>query len=247
MAEQNNGATPGQGITPPATPPAAPAANQPGNPPANGNSPASGGKTEGEKVHIPFKSMEEYNNMVRDAGRYRSRNGGNTPTPNERREQRYSPPASGDNDDPEVARLMAENQQTKAENMRLSLNLKVKDLLVSDEYKDLPATAKRILEKNPLAFVDPRAKNVDDAILDIQDWIESELDLAKASSGNTTPATPGQPAGNGQTPAVHETPPVNGVGQPGTTPSQEESTEGKTGPSRSTTILRNLFKKSVNK
>lgn len=129
--------------------------------------------------------------------------------------------------------------------MRLSLNLKVKDLLASDTYKDLPATAKRILEKNPLAFVDPRAKNVDDAILDIQDWMDNELDLAKAGGGNTTPATPGQPAGNGQTPAVHETPPVNGAGAPSQTPSQEESVEGKTGPARSTTILRNLFKKNA--
>lgn len=246
MAEQNNGATPGQGNTPPATPPAAPAANQPGTPPANGTPPAGGGQ-EGGKVQIPFSSMEEYNNLVRDAARFRSRKGNSTPTPTERREQRYSQPAGGESDDPEVARLMAENQQTKAENMRLSLNLKVKELLVSDEYKDLPATAKRILEKNPLAFVDPRAKNVDDAILDIQDWIDSELDLAKAGGGNTTPATPGQPAGNGQTPAVHETPPVNGAGQPGATPSQEESVEGKTGPARSMTILRNIFKKSVNK
>lgn len=242
MAEQNNGATPGAPGAP-ATPPAAPAANQPGNPPANGNPPAGGGKTEGGKVEVP---LDEYNNLVRDASRFRSRKPA-TPSPTERREQRYSQPAGGDSDDPEVARLMEENQRTKAENMRLSLNLKVKELLVSDEYKDLPATAKRILEKNPLAFVDPRAKNVDDAILDIQDWIDSELDLAKAGGGNTTPATPGQPAGNGQTPAVHETPPVNGAGQPGATPSQEESVEGKTGPARSMTILRNIFKKSVNK
>ncbi len=236
MSEQNNGATPPAG-TPPAaaTPPAAPTANQPGTPPA-GSPPAGGGDNKGGKVEI---SLEEYKNLQRDAARFRSRK----PQGGQSREQRYSQPAGSEegDDDPAVVQLRQENQQTKAENMRLNLTIKVRDLLASDAYKDLPSAAKRVVQNNPLALVDPRAKTVEDAILDIQEFLDDEIEASKG--GTPAPATPGQPAGN-QPNAVHETPPVNGgVGAPSKTDVGEESLEGKTGPARSTTALRNAMKK----
>lgn len=128
--------------------------------------------------------------------------------------------------------------------MRLNLTIKVRDLLASDQYKDLPAAAKRIVEKNPLALVDPRAKTVEDAIADIQDWVDEEIEAAGGSHAPAS-ATPGQPA-NGQqpnNPAVHETPPVNGGGSaPSKIEAQAESLEGKTGSSRSMAALRNAFR-----
>lgn len=205
----------------PATLPAAPATPPAGTPPAIPPVPE-GVKIEGDKVVL---DLAKYRNLERDAARARSRK---TPSADDRRNDRYSQPPAGDDDDPQLAEMRTKVSQTERENMQLKLNNKVRDLLESDEYKALPDTAKRILRKNPMAVVDNRAKSFDDAVADIQDWLDEEISLAKPA---TPPVTP-----------TPETPPVPGAGPTPPRSDPAESTEGKTGPERSMTILKNLMK-----
>lgn len=236
MAEQQSGATPAQATPAAATPPAQPAAPNAGTPPPA--TPAvEGVKIEGDKVVM---DLTKYKNLERDAARGRSRK---SPNADERREQRYSqtPAGNGDDDDPEKQELKTKLTTTEKENLQLKLQNKVRDLLESDDYKDLSPAAKRILKKNPLAVVDPRARNLDDAIADIQDWMDEDLSTAGASSVTPQPGTPGA---QGQPPkeTTPETPPVNGSQPAPAGGSQNENLEGKTGAARSTGILKNLFK-----
>lgn len=213
---------------PAATPaaPVAPATPAPAPAPAKTEQTPAPGENDG-KVTL---STDEYKNLQRDAARYRSRK---TPSPEDKRNQRYNqpPPAGGESADEEVNKLHSTIKTYEQENLQLKLNNKVRDLLEADEYKALPETAKRILKKNPMSIVDPRAKTLDDALADIQDFMDDELSFIQ-------PQKPGEK----DQPPVNETPPVPGSvpTPPKTTP--EESTEGKTGSARSTTILKNIFK-----
>lgn len=237
MTEAPHGATPPAG-TPPAgaTPPAPPAAPPAGTPPPAGSPPGSEPKIEEGYVKVPLKQWQA---TERDAGRYRSRKG-SAPTVAEKRDQRYSePPAGSDPDDPDHQKLVQDLQSTQKENMQLKLQNKVRDLLESDAYKDVPDSVKRILKRNPLSVVDNRARNLEDAVADIQDFLDDELEQSKPGTG-TPAAVPGQPAAT--TPTSPETPPVNGSKPNPSAASGEESVEGKTGPARSVTILKNIFK-----
>ena len=61
-------------------------------------------------------------------------------------------------------------------NVKLQVKDKVRDLLDSEEYKDLSQGIRRAIGKNPLGFATPNAQSVEDAIADIQDYLDDELD-----------------------------------------------------------------------
>lgn len=236
MADQNEAATPAAAPAAPATP----AANTPpvvtpaGTPPGQGNNDPNGSG----KIEIP---VDEYKQLQRDAARARSRK--NQTPPADRINDRYNKPASDPDDNQEVAELRNQVQTKDRELLQERLNNKVRDLLESDDYKDLPTPVKSWVRNNPIALVDPRARSLDEALADIQDRLDEARDsVATPTSGQQGQNGAGQPPAT--VPTSPETPPVNGSVPAPAGARSEESVDGKTGPARSVTVLKNLFKQA---
>lgn len=228
MSDQNPAATPAAPVAPatpaPSTPPAVPPAGTPPVvPPGNGANPDGSGE-----VKIPLK---EYKQLQRDAARGRSPKNQNLPS--DRINDRYNQPASDPDDDQATAELRSQVATKDRELLQERLNNKVRDLLETNEYKDLPLPVKQWVKINPIALVDPRARSLDDALADIKD----RLDEARDSVTTPAPAAPGV-----TTPSAPETPPVNGSTPAPAGANTAESVDGKTGAARSVAVLKNMFK-----
>jgi hypothetical protein len=234
IENQNPAATPNQGQAP----------GQENNP-ANNTSAADNnqpqeGKDE-KKIEIDISEYEQYK---RDAGRFRAQQ---KKAREERRANRRSNPQENydvDGAPPEVLEALRSKdnklEELSTTNRELMVKDKVRDLMESDDYKGIPATIKKAIIRNPLGFVNPISESLEDAVADIQDYLDEELDNPSVPNYQTNDQ--GQENKN-ISQDDHQTPPVNGSGpeKPG---SQEEyDITGKTGPARSTAILGNLLKK----
>lgn len=235
MAENNQQGNPQQ-----QTPGANPGENtgQPGTPPEGNN----GGQEENPtpedlKVEI---SEKELNDLKTKAGRWDKRH---ERKGSSQRKRSWEKDGEGDGDgsgeSSEVRKAREEAEAAKNEAFGLRLKGKVDEVLSSDDYKDLSDGVKRLIKRNPSAYIDARSlesRDVEDAIMDIQDFLDGEMEhlVDRKVTGTQTPATPETPP----------TPPASGS-RPTNTPSgDEESLDGKTGQARSTTALKNLLKRS---
>jgi len=224
MTENNNPATT------PATPGQVPGqAQQPAN-----NTPAAekpqGGNNGGQKIELDQAEVER---LKRDAGRWEAYQ---RKAREERRNNRGGKPQEYQDLDgaaPEVLEALRSRDikldELSLVNRELAVKDKVRDLMDSDEYKDIPVTIKKAIIRNPLGFVNRTSESLDDAIADIQDYLDEELDKPS-----------GQPAP--EVKQEHQVPPISGSGPSAPNVYQEIDITGKTGPARSTAILQNLLK-----
>lgn len=219
-----NGATPagnGQVTVPPST-------TVPPVTPATGQAPAG----------VVTLSTEQYRQLERDAARGRSKDRINGASRN--RPQNLGG-GDGATDDPEKIDLM--NRASTAEKTALQFQVKdrVRELLDKPEYKDLPASARNMILKNPAAL--SSADNLEDAMVDIENFVDEEVT-------NLRTATPPQPLPGGQPPVQQQpanvqTPPVIGAGSPALSDANQlEDLSKLTGPKRSQAAIRNILRAS---
>ena len=215
--------------TPPETPGQVPGQAQPAN-----NTPAAekpqGGNNGGQKIELDQVEVER---LKRDAGRWEAYQ---RKAREERRNNRGGKPQEYQDLDgaaPEVLEALRSRDikldELSLVNRELAVKDKVRDLMDSDEYKDIPVTIKKAIIRNPLGFVNRTSESLDDAIADIQDYLDEELDKPS-----------GQPAP--EVKQEHQVPPISGSGPSAPNVYQEIDITGKTGPARSTAILQNLLK-----
>lgn len=235
IENQNPAATPNKGQVP----------GQENNPANNTSAADNNQSQEGNQSEKKIElDQAEYERLKRDSGRWSA---SQKKAREERRANRRSNSQENydvDGAPPEVLEALR-SKDTKLEelstkNRELMVKDKVRDLMESDDYKGIPATIKKAIVRNPLGFINPISDTLEDAIADIQDYLDEELDNPSVPNYQTNDQ--GQENKN-DSQDEHQAPPVNGSGpeKPG---SQEESDiTGKTGPARSTAILGNLLKK----
>jgi hypothetical protein len=222
MSEQTP-ATPAQAATPGTSAPGqSPASTTPA--PASG---AQGGS--GATVTI---TAEELRTLQRDQARLQSF---------QKRAQfnnnRPSQTANFEGADPDIVETLRQTQEKLSEVERKALRAEVgagvRDILSKPEYQALPESTKALILKNPSAL--SNADNVDEALLDIEDFVREESAKMKAPNS-------GQPAG---TKPAHEIPPVINAAAPAPAGADElEDISKLSGPSRSRATIRNLVKKA---
>lgn len=152
-----------------------------------------------------------------------------------------------DNTSPEILETL-KNRDSKIDelssvNVKLEVKDKVRDLLDSDDYKDIPSGIRRAIVRNPLGFAGSSAHSVDEAVADIQDYLDDELD--NMASGNPAPQGGNQPAPAGTPPTnpiPGQTPPAGGSGPSNPQTDVNQGTEGKSGSKRSVQVLQNILK-----
>lgn len=220
--ETQNPATPPSGATPGSKEEVitAPSATTPPN---------NGDVSEG-KVTITTK---EFAQLQRDAARARS---------NDKRNQinnRKNISINNNDGDPDVAKAIEEanNRAADAEKVALQFQVKgqVRDLLEKDEFKSLPKSTKELILKSPHLLSD--ADNLDEAMLDIEDFIRDQVLVLETASNVVVDKTKEQPG--------HETPPAVNAGSPAPTGEAElEDISKLSGVARSTAMIRNQLKKN---
>ena len=208
-----------------ATPPSA------ATPPAQ---PGQGGQPEG-KVVIP---TEEYARLQREAARGRSA---------QRRSDianRKNPAVKTDDLDPNdpIQAQLAEERQARvnAEQRlhRVEVKNRVRDILDKPEHSALPVSTRELILRNPSALSE--ADNVDEALLDIEDFVQEQVAGIKAAKPTQPPSGP-QVQSN---PAGHETPPAVNTGSPAQASAAGlEDTSNLAGANLSRAVLRNVIKK----
>lgn len=219
-------------------------------PPAADNNQPSGG-VKNQEPQTTNISLEELNNLKRKAGRW---DAGLKRKREDRRNNkgRSRSDYDADNADPALLDAMKERDdkidELSSVNIKLQVKDKVRDLLDSDEYKDISPTIRRAIGRNPLGFANSSAQSVEDATADIQEYLDDELD--RLASMQPPAQGGGQPTGNqlpvgtplNQSPAGQQTPPASGSGpsNPETNPNQ--GIDGKVGSKRSTQVLQNILK-----
>jgi len=234
MSENNNPAatpaTPGQA---PGQAPA-PANNTPA---ANPQGQPQGGNNGGAKIEMDQATVEK---LKRDAGRWEAYQ---KKARDERRNNRGNRnPEYQDLDGaaPEVLEALRSRDDKLNElsltNRELAVKDKVRDLFDSEEYKSIPIAVKKAITRNPLGFVNRTSESLEDAIADIQDYLDEELDHPTPSNDEQKPPAPVDSQEN------HQVPPIAGSGPASPNAAPDADTAGKTGPARSTAILGNLLK-----
>jgi len=251
----------------PAAPPATDAGQAPGNQSQNNgvdknaaapdnnqaqagvNEPAQGGQEE-QKTEVP---LEELNKLKRDAGRWEAHQKDSRKT---RRANRRQPanPNLDDNTDPETLEALRNRDEKidelSSENFRFKIENRVRNIFDKDDYKDISSAVKRAVVKNPLGFTSNESKTVEDAIADIEDYLDDELDAISLEK-NTQQLNPTDKVGEHMANARPDvqnvnlkdnTPPAGGSGPSSPQVNVNEGTEGKVGPDRSAAVLTNLLK-----
>ena len=214
-------------------------------PPAAGNDQPSGGATtSGDVVSLSAKELRSLQGKANRWEAYQKRNR------NDRRSNRRRSTDDYNADDADPALLDAlKDRDTKIDelssvNVKLAVKDQVRDLLDSDEYKDLPVGIKRAITRNPLGFSSPSAQTVEDAVADIQDYLDDELDrmtVSPPAQGGGQPAPAGTPPS--QTPiSSPPTPPASGSGPSNPQIDVNQGIDGKIGSKRSTQVLQNILK-----
>ncbi len=212
--------------------------DNPANTPAAGNNQPSGGANQGQKIEI---GIEELNDLKRKAGRWDARGNDERDKRRQQRQNRVSQ-KSDDIDDPEVLESLRQRDETigqlSSENFKLKTQNQVRDLLEKDEYKNLPLALKKAIRNNPLGFVNSNSKTVDDALYDIQDYLDDQLDddASKLNPGNK-PLNKVEEKPDGS-----QIPPAGGSGPSSPNPAGEVDVTGKSGTARSVSILQSILK-----
>lgn len=221
--ENKNPATPAQaatpGIAPNSTPTPVPTPAPTGD---------QGGNNEG-KVTITTK---EFAQLQRDAARARS---------NDKRNQinnRRDPSVGNPSGDPEINKVLdeANSRALEAEKKALQFQVKgqVRDLLEKDEFKNLPKSTRELILKNPHLL--SQADNLEEAMLDIEDFIRDEVLSIETTPPASTIPNNGQPSG-------HETPPAINSGGPAPAGNPDlEDTSKLSGPAKSQAMIRNSLR-----
>lgn len=233
-------ATPGQAAptqepSQPATPGTSPAKDQqpPSAPPAQ--QPPSEGQ-----VTI---SAKEYAQLQRDKARLKSA---------QRRSSRSTDKQADPNDpsyDENEAVAQERNKRVELEQQLFQRDVKdrTRELLDKEDFKDLPESTRKLILRNPHALSE--AQDLDEVILDIEDFLREETAAIKATGAAQPPAPSGDqpPSGDGQPPAPqgHDTPPKVGAGSPQAPPANQlEDVSNLTGTERSRAVLRNKLKQA---
>jgi len=212
-------ATPAQAATPGST--------EQGKTPAAGDAPGTPGAQ--PAIGQVTITTAEFAQLQRDAARAKS-----TAKRNEIR-VRTSPTVTADPDDP----LSKELEDTRRINIQQAQDLRqermtnrARDILAKPEYAALPESTKKLILKNPSAL--SSAEDVEEAILDIEDFVRDEVDGIAKSNQPAAGTTPG-----------HETPPVVTAGNPAKVQATEDIDVSKlSGPARSRAVLSNLTRKT---
>ncbi len=159
-----------------------------------------------------------------------------------------NPTANGEgSDDPEVLERLRVEQDARVESekraLRAEVTLKVRDLLDKEEFKNLPASTKALILKNPAMLSE--ADNVEEALLDIEEFVRDQVVGIVAPVSNNQQQVSGVGTRPSTSPTGHDTPPVVGGGSPAPVTGVElEDISTLTGPARSRAILRNSLKKA---
>ena len=196
-----------------------------------------------DKVTIPLK---EYRDLQRDHARVLSfdkRKQFNSSRNNNAPGFQPANNGSGENNDPEIVEQLRVSQERTEAAERESLQLKVKDgvrtILAKPEFANLPESTKNLILKNPAMLSE--ANNVDEALLDIEDYIRETASTISTPNQNQS----GQGGGSRSTPPGHEVPPTVSVGAAAPTNAEGlEDTSSLTGVARSRAVLRNAAKKA---
>lgn len=213
----------GQGATPANVTPA-PGANQP-----------NGGNNGGQKIELDSVEVEK---LKRDAGRWNAYQKENRENRRNNRGANRQPDYQDlDGAKPEILEALRSRDikldELSLTNRELAVKDKVRDLFDSEEYKNIPIAVRKAIIRNPLGFVNRTSESLEDAVADIQEYLDDEID--HPSGGQ--PAAPVTPA-----PETHQVPPASGSGPASPNAAVEVDVTGKTGPARSTAILGNLLK-----
>lgn len=143
---------------------------------------------------------------------------------------------SADPNDPAAQELERERQGRMAAEQRLlreQVKTGVQNILSKPEYAELPISTKNLILKNPAMLSE--ADNIDEALLDIEDFVNEQIGLVRGSQPGT---------GKKTEPVDHETPSNSGAGGPDKVESNNlEDISGLTGSDRSRAIMRNAAKK----
>lgn len=140
----------------------------------------------------------------------------------------------GAGDDPEIAEIINQAQTKAAEAERRAMQAevrgRVRDLLDKEEFKTLAKSTRDLILKNPHML--SSADNVDEALLDIEDYVR-EHSLSDQGNG-------GQGTGSRPTAPNHETPPPinNGASAP-TSPQGLEDVSKLRGAEKTRALIRN--------
>lgn len=189
-------------------------------------------KTEEGQVTI---SAKEYRDLQRakaraSAAQKRMDLSKRSTTPNDDEEGDQGP------DRVEVARLQAELESAERARVAAEVRVGVSDILARDEFKDIPASVKRMIQKNPSAFMSTKSNSVEEGLLDIEDYLNEEV---ASPSGNEIKVERRVEA-----PSGHETPPNIGGGGAGSgDQSKLEDLNNLSGSERSRAAFRNILKK----
>lgn len=155
-------------------------------------------------------------------------------------------PASGVAATPEAeAVASAEDRAVQAERRALQSEVRdnVRDILAKAEYQNIPASTRDLILKNPQML--SNADNLEEALLDIEDFLIEESGKIEAGGDNITVVNKGPEAAarHGAT-TSHEVPATSASGAATPSGSDLEDTSNLTGSARSRAILRNSMKKS---
>ena len=248
----------------PVAPPAADAGQAPGNQQPNAdqnaaapdNNQAQAGANQdpaGQGEQKTEITLKELNDLKRNSGRWEAHQKDSRKT---RRENRRQPatPNPDDNTDPETLEALRDRDvkidELSSENFRFKIENKVRNIFDKDDYKDISSAVKRAVVKNPLGFTHTESKTVEDAIADIEDYLDDELDAIslekKAQQLNPTDQV-GEHMANAR-PGVQNvnvkdnTPPATGSGPSSPQANVNDGIEGKVGTDRSVAVLNNLLK-----
>lgn len=243
----------------PAASPAADAGQAPGSQlpadqnaaaPDNNNQAQAGANQNEQKTEI---TLEELNKLKRDAGRWEARQRADRKARRENRRQPAQNPDDNNLDQETLSALRDRDDKIdglSSENFRLRTESGVRRALENEDYKDISVTIKNAIIRNPLGFTNPESKTVEDAVADIEDYLDDELD-ALSKIKNPQQLNPADQVGEHMAnarPSVQNvenkdnTPPARGSGPSSPQVDVNEGAEGKVGPDRSTAILNNLLK-----
>lgn len=205
--------------------------------PAAGEGQPNGGNNGGAKIEMDAAEIER---LKRDAGRWAKHQEDERANRRLNRGQNRQPEYQNlDGAAPEVLEALRSRDikldELSLANRELAVKDKVRDLFDSEEYKSIPTAVRKAIIRNPLGFVNRTSESLEDAVADIQDYLDDELD--HPSGGQ-----PAAPAAGEQPQPVHQVPPVNGSAPSSPNQPSEIDVTGKTGPARSTAILGNLLK-----
>lgn len=208
-----------------------------GNPsaPSSANQPNGGQGNDNEgTVTIPLK---EYRTLQRQDARAKSLDRRNAL--NKGRQSNQAANLDDNGGDPELVNRLAEEtrlrQEAEQKALRVEVGSRVRDLLEKDEFKTLPNSTKQLILKNPSAL--SNADNLEEALLDIEDFVRDEVLKMETPSGS------GNAPGKGdKTPETPETPPVNNGAPAPSKAGDLEDLSKLSGSQKSRAAIRNLLK-----